>query len=85
MCQFALTYVNKTSLALQARVDHHVGAVEILSRQDLGSAGDLEPEELLLELRTSSVISVIPWLYLSLGVAWSWAEDLKDSSFKSPK
>lgn len=79
MCQFALSYVNKTSLALQPRVDPHVGAEGILSRQDLGAAGDLGPGELLQELRTSSVVADIPWLDLSLGVAWSWDKDLKDS------
>lgn len=63
VCKFALTYVNKTSLVLQP-------PLQTLSRQDLGGAGDLE--ELLQELRTSSVISDIPWLYLNLGVTWSF-------------
>lgn len=46
-----------------------MGAEETLSRQVLGGAGDLEPEELSQELRMCSVISDIPWLYLSLAVA----------------
>lgn len=86
LCQFALTAVNKTSLALQP--GGCSGLIPPWGERKLSPGRICEVLgiwNLRSSCRTSSVISDIPWLYLSLAVAWGWSKGLKDSSFKSPK